>query len=139
MKQSSQGTRCRPSRKDLETSINLWRLVRSTHPTCIFIVIMLLRLLYYNIRHMHSVDKVKVPPYKECDITKVIANDKIKILWDFPFSVTTKLSGNEPDMILMIKRQRICMRLRIQISCSSERNIVVKEVGKLDKYRNLIL
>ena len=68
---------------------------------------------------------------------KVTENETATILWDMPVNTDKEIKANRPDIIIKDKKEKIC--IMIGMSIPSERNVSIKEVEKLSKYKDLEL
>lgn len=95
-----------------------------------------LRVLYYFLRHKYEVDETPVLPYAPGDIESVVANQKCKIFWNFPFATSRQLSATKPDIVLQDLTSKIMYV--IEFSAPAETNIITKEEQKRTKYQDLL-
>ena len=65
----------------------------------------------------------------------VTENEDLTILWDMPVHTDREIKANRPDIIVKDKRNRTC--LLIDMTVPSDRNISIKAVEKLSKYKDL--
>jgi len=67
---------------------------------------------------------------------KTVTNTEgVTILWDMPIQTDREIMANRPDIIIKDQKENKCWL--IDISIPSERNVAVKEVEKLSKYKDL--
>ena len=78
--------------------------------------------------HFPAADK-----WYEHKTEKVTENETATILWDMP--VNTEIKADRPGIIIKDKTERKC--IMIDMSIPSERNVSIKEVEKLSKYKDL--
>ena len=62
-------------------------------------------------------------------------NETATVLWDMPVSTDKEIKANRPDIIIKDKKEKKC--IMIDMSIPSERNVSIKEVEKLSKYKDL--
>ena len=62
-------------------------------------------------------------------------NNKVTVLWDMPVNTDREIKANRPDIIIKNKEEKTC--LMIDMTVPSERNVTIKEVEKLSKYKDL--
>ena len=67
--------------------------------------------------------------------TTVAENNKVTVLWDMPVNTDREIKANRPDIIIKNKEEKTC--LMIDMTVPSERNVTIKEVEKLSKYKDL--
>jgi len=65
----------------------------------------------------------------------VTENDNVTILWDMPVNTDREISANRPDIIIKNRQEKTC--IMIDMAIPSERNVTIKEVEKLSKYKDL--
>ena len=65
----------------------------------------------------------------------VSENDNITILWDMSIHTDREIKANRPDIIIKDKVEKTCML--IDMTVPSDKNISVKVVEKLSKYKDL--
>ena len=65
---------------------------------------------------------------------KVTDNETATVLWDMPVSTDKEIKANGPG-IIKDKKEKKC--IIIDMSLPSERNVSIKEVEKLSKYKDL--
>ena len=68
---------------------------------------------------------------------KVVGNDHAKILWDLPFQTDKHLLHNRPEFVLINYNEQT--GLIIDIAVPRNKNILDKELEKIDKYQLLVL
>ena len=61
--------------------------------------------------------------------------NSITVLWDMPISTDRELKANKPDIVVKDHQSKTCYIT--DISIPSERNMALKEVEKLSKYKDL--
>ena len=66
---------------------------------------------------------------------RVLENERIKILWDFPIQTEAKIDHNRPDIVLVEKSEKKCFL--IDVACPFDTRIGKKETEKMDKYTDL--
>ena len=67
---------------------------------------------------------------------KTVTNTKeVTVLWDMPISTDRELKANKPYKVVKDHQSKACYI--IDISAPSERNMALKEVEKLSKYKDL--
>ena len=66
---------------------------------------------------------------------KVTENEAATVLWDMPVNTDKEIKANRPDIIIKDKTEKKC--IMIDMSIPSERNVSIKEVEKLSKYKEL--
>ena len=59
---------------------------------------------------------------------RVLENEKIKLLWDFPIQTEVKIDHNRPDIILLEKSEKKCFF--IDVVCPFDTRIGKKGNGK---------
>ena len=59
---------------------------------------------------------------------RVLENDEVKVLWDFPIQTDEKLEHNRPDTAIVKKKKRTCML--IDVACPFDTRIERKEKRK---------
>ena len=62
-------------------------------------------------------------------------NEKAKILWNFTIQTDKRLSHNRPDIVVVDKMSKRCHI--IDVACSGDSRIAMKEEEKVNKYRDL--
>ena len=67
---------------------------------------------------------------------KVVRNDHVKILWDFPIQADKHLLHNRPDIVLINYKEQTFL---IDIAVPRDENIQDKKLEKIDKYQSLKL
>ena len=67
--------------------------------------------------------------------SKVLENDEVKLLWDFPIQTESKIDHNRPDIVLIHKKEKLCFL--IDVACPFDTRIDKKEKEKLDAYSDL--
>ena len=65
----------------------------------------------------------------------VIENDTHKLLWDFDIQTDHLISARRPDLIIIIKKQKICKI--VDFAVPADHRIKLKECEKRDKYLDL--
>jgi len=88
----------------------------------------------YLSRHNRALMVMAVAWAKELEGT-VLENDKGKLIWDFEFHLRKTTTARRPDLILEDKEQKkiwVC-----DMACPQQRNIEMKRVEKLTKYRQV--
>ena len=65
----------------------------------------------------------------------VTENESATILWNMPVTTDKQINANRPDTIVMDKKANSC--LMIDMTIPSERNVSIKQVEKLSKYKDL--
>ena len=95
-----------------------------------------LKVLYCELRSIFSIDAEKKIPYAMDDIPGVVANENCKLFWNFPFSTTTEIRANKPDLVILAQREK--KMYVVEMSCPADTNIIRKEEEKEDKYRPLL-
>ena len=65
----------------------------------------------------------------------VLENDSYKLLWDFNIQTDHLITAIRPDLIIIIKKKRICKI--IDFTVPADHRINLKESEKKDKYLNL--
>ena len=65
----------------------------------------------------------------------VTTTKEATVLWDMPISTDRELKANRPDIVVKDHQSKTCYI--IDISTPSERNMALKEVEKLSKYKDL--
>ena len=65
----------------------------------------------------------------------VTTTKEVTVLWDMPISTDRELKANRPDIVVKDHQSKTCYI--IDISTPSERNMALKEVEKLSKYKDL--
>jgi hypothetical protein len=65
----------------------------------------------------------------------VAENNKVTVLWDMPVNTDREIKANRPDIIIKNKEEKTC--LMIDMTVPSERNVTIKELEKLSKYKDL--
>ena len=65
----------------------------------------------------------------------VTENTSVTVLWDMPVNTDREIKANRPDIIIKNKEDKTC--LMIDMTVPSERNVTIKEVEKLSKYKDL--
>lgn len=58
-----------------------------------------------------------------------MANDRVKLLWDHTFATDHSLNHNRPDLVLLVKEERVCSIIDVAISL--DRNTVDKQQENL--------
>lgn len=66
---------------------------------------------------------------------KVVENDRAKILWDFQIQTDRMVMANQPDIVVVDKKQS--RAVVVDIAIPSDGNIRKKEHEKLEKYQGL--
>ena len=66
---------------------------------------------------------------------RVLENDEVKVLWDFPIQTDEKLEHNRPDIAIVKKKKRTCML--IDVACPFDTRIERKEKEKIEVYTDL--
>ncbi|KAJ0057310.1 hypothetical protein NL108_002264 [Boleophthalmus pectinirostris] len=66
---------------------------------------------------------------------KVVENDRAKILWDFQIQTDRMVMVNQPDIVVVDKKQS--RAVVVDIAIPSDGNIRKKEHEKLEKYQGL--
>ena len=64
-------------------------------------------------------------------------NVRATILWEIPVKTNKEIKTNRPDIIIKDKKERKC--IMIDMNIPSDRNVSIKEVEKLPKYKDLEL
>ena len=80
--------------------------------------------------HLPAADK-----WYEHKPERVNENERATILWDMPVKTDKEIKANRPDIIMKDKKERKC--IMIDMSIPSDRNVSIKEVEKLSKYKDL--
>jgi len=80
--------------------------------------------------HLPAADK-----WYEHQPPTVTENDNITVLWDMPVNTDREIKANRPDIIVKNKEEKTC--LMIDMTVPSERNVTIKELEKLSKYKDL--
>ncbi|XP_066912726.1 uncharacterized protein [Clytia hemisphaerica] len=65
----------------------------------------------------------------------VVESKNVTILWDFPINTDRTIKANRPDIVVKDRKKRTC--LLIDMSVPSDRNVSVKMLDKLSKYKDL--
>ena len=73
--------------------------------------------------------------YYKHEPTTVTENDQVTILWDMPIQTDREITANRPDIVVKDKVNKTC--LLIDMSVPTERNISIKTMEKLSKYKDL--
>ena len=73
--------------------------------------------------------------YYEHEPSTVTENEKVTILWDMPIQTDREIKANRPDIVVKDKENKTC--LLIDMSVPTERNISIKTMEKLSKYKDL--
>ena len=66
---------------------------------------------------------------------KVLENEDVKVLWDFPIQTDKKLDHNRPDITMIDKRKKVCWL--IDVACPFDTRIDKKEHEKIEAYTEL--
>ena len=66
---------------------------------------------------------------------KVTENETATVLWDMPLNTDKEIKANRPDIIIKDKKEKKC--IMINMSIPSERNVSIKDIEKLSKYKDL--
>lgn len=66
---------------------------------------------------------------------RVLENEDVKVLWDFPIQTDAKLDHNRPDIVLIDKKKKICFL--IDVACPFDTRIEKKEREKIEAYTDL--
>ena len=66
---------------------------------------------------------------------KVLENEDVKVLWDFPIQTDKKLDHNRPDITMINKRKKVCWL--IDVACPFDTRIDKKEHEKIEAYTEL--
>ena len=82
---------------------------------------------HYNTPHADKWYEHKTPP--------VVEGENTTILWDFPINTDRAIQANRPDIVIKDHKSKTC--LLIDMTISTDRNISVKELDKLSKYKDL--
>ena len=61
--------------------------------------------------------------------------ERATILWDMPVNSDKEMKDNRPDLIMTGKNERKC--IMVDMSIPPDKNISIKEVEKLSKYKDL--
>ena len=64
-------------------------------------------------------------------------SDRIKLLWDFTIITDRTIHANRPDLILVLKEERLAFL--VDFLCPFDNNVSHKEIEKVDKYQDLLL
>ena len=80
--------------------------------------------------HLSAADK-----WYEHKPDRVTENERASILWDMPVNTDKEIKANRPDIITKDKKEKKC--IMIDMSIPSDRNVSIKEVEKLSKYKDL--
>ena len=67
--------------------------------------------------------------------SRVLENDKGKILWDFTIQTEKKLEYNKPDLVILNKKEKIIYIA--DIGCPFVTRIKERETSKIEKYTSL--
>ena len=59
----------------------------------------------------------------------------VTILWDLPIITDRTIMANKPDVVVLSHRDKKC--LLIEVSIPEDRNVLMKEIEKIHKYRDL--
>ena len=65
----------------------------------------------------------------------VTENNNITVLWDMPINTDREIKANRPDIIIKNREDKTCFM--IDMTVPSERNVSIKELEKLSKYKDL--
>jgi len=63
-------------------------------------------------------------------------SDRVKLLRDFTIITDRTIRANRPDLILVLKEERLANL--IDFSCPFDDNVSHKEIEKVDKYQDLL-
>ena len=66
---------------------------------------------------------------------KVMENEDVKVLWDYPIQTDKKLDHNRPDITMIEKRNKV--RWLIDVACPFDTRIDKKENEKIEAYTEL--
>ena len=66
---------------------------------------------------------------------KVTEDEAATVIWDMPVNTDKEIKANRPDIIIKDKIEKKCVMT--DMSIPSERNLPIKEVEKLSKYKDL--
>ena len=89
--------------------------------------------VHYNILKHYKISVVE--NWYDHKPKTVTNNENVTILWDMPISTDREIKANKPDIVIKDKKEKKCWLL--DISTPSDRNVAVKEVEKLSKYKDL--
>ena len=64
-------------------------------------------------------------------------SDSVKLLWDFSIVTYRTTHANRPDLIVVLKEQRLAYL--VDFSCPFDSNMTQKEAEKVEKYQDLLL
>ena len=88
--------------------------------------------------HWNMCKRYKLP-YKaqwyEHTPERVLENDDVKLLWDFPIQTDHHIDHNKPDIVIYEKKKRDCWI--IDVACPFDTRVEEKEQEKLTKYQDL--
>ena len=73
----------------------------------------------------------------EHEITPVVENKSMKILWDFPIQTDRTIKANRPDIVIIDKEKKTCLLL--DVSIPADKNTSLKTFEKLSKYQDLAI
>ena len=65
---------------------------------------------------------------------KVVKKGDVTILWDLPIITDRTIMANKPDVVVLSHRDKKC--LLIEVSIPEDRNVLMKEIEKIHKYRD---
>ena len=65
----------------------------------------------------------------------VISNDQVTLIWDMQVHTDKEIKANKPDIIIKDHINNTCQL--IDMTIPSDRNVSIKEVEKLSKYKDL--
>ena len=65
----------------------------------------------------------------------MISNDQVTLLWDMQVHTDKEIKANKPDIIIKDHINTTCQL--IDMTIPSDRNVSIKEVEKLSKYKDL--
>ena len=70
------------------------------------------------------------------EVETVVGNEAAKIYWNYAFPTIQPLAAHKPDIVLEIHESR--QFILIEFSSPADKNILVKEQEKKDKYQDLM-
>ena len=66
---------------------------------------------------------------------KFLENNEVKLLWDVSIQRERRSERNKPDIVVLDKKQKVC--LVIDVACSFDSRINKKEQEKVEYYTDL--
>ena len=95
-----------------------------------------LKVVYWYICGKFGIDRANKPYEQVIDSgNRVVETNEIKLLWDFSIQTDRKIDHNKPDILLLLKKEKVCFL--IDAACPFDTRVERKEQEKMDNYADL--